>query len=264
MIKSLVITAAVLLSPTSWGLDLIGLLSPRFRCDDVIASVEGKRFRLGWLHHSFGNDLSCLKRLVALPGFEGARIHLINETCARNRTCARHEYLAGLSPRAFEKRLINDPIFRKRIKRIAKRAYAFYAEHFYPESRFWVGLLNSPALETQLSSKAFRLLADIVGAEWPGATIVYNPLTKGRIRGYVSELHGVGARLTAPCIVSLDGSESPSLSQLKSFVVNNRQCLILDWQVGYNCREPGETSAVSPRSRNCQALFPPRLFLEGL
>lgn len=264
MIKYLAITAAGLLSPANWGLDLIGLLSPRFRCNEVIESLEGRRFQLGWLHHSFGNDVSCLKRLVALPGFEGARIHLINETCARNRTCARHEYLAGLSPRTFEKRLTNDPVFRKRISQVAKRAYAFYVKHFNPDSRFWVGLSLSPSLETQLSSKAFRLLANIVGAEWPGVVIVYNPLSKGRIRGYTSELHGVGARLTAPCIVSLDGSESPSLSQLKAFVINNRQCLILDWQVGYNCREVGETSAVSPKLRTCKALVPPRLILEGL
>lgn len=190
----------------SIGQDYLGAQSPNCRIITAAAFVEqGTSF--GILDWTFGEGTKKIEDYLTRVQPKYFRIHLLNGPCVRGGNCGKYEPVYGYrmgtldaAIREGNKKLIGHVKARTTVYRnIAKR---------HVETKF----LLSPILEHNLSSAAWKVLADTVKRIWPEVQLVNNPMsaTGERYRGAWIEGHGQKGRLDAE-INSLDGDSASDI-----------------------------------------------------
>lgn len=223
------------------GHDTLAILHPEFSDHNQLP----KNTALGVLHWTFGSDTSRLRSYLNRVEPQTVRVHLINTTCVRNQNCGTYEIGYGYTIKTFDSAVRNK---KKDILTFVSQATKVYEELSakYPDTRF----LISPALEHNLSQKAWRVLADTVLEVWPTVRLVNSPLDTSRgerYRGAWLEGHGPYSS-TEVEINSLDGVDATDIaigSWLKRF---NKIKVLYVWSRSYNCRNQGPFE--DPRKRD--------------
>lgn len=228
----------------------LGMCHKDWNCDATIKLYDSQeRVILSYLENTFGTKCACVNRLLDSPKPKILRVHLIQSPCMRNKRCGRYEALWGYTA-ASASRAAQNPRSRLR-KRFARILGQFKQRIEGRELTCYV----SPCLECDLYEPARRTLTNLVSAAVPGCNIVDNPYQRRCLPGTVCEKHGINPRLSAPCIVDLDGIDG-SLVDMKKWVARYKHCdLSFYWELWMNCIR-GEF--VDPRKRSCR--YPQSLF----
>lgn len=230
---------------------LLGVCHPKFNCRGVQKLYKGKdRLIIGWLENTFGHKCQCLEPLLNDPREKIIRAHLIQSPCMRNKRCERYEALWGYTA-ASASRAAKNPRSRLR-KRFAVILERFRQRIEGKELTCYV----SPCLECDLYEPARRILANLVSAALPTCNIVDNPYRRRCLGGYTCEKHGENPRLSAPCIVDLDGIDGTTVN-MKKWVAKYQHCDIsYYWEYWMNCIR--SEKFINPRKRDCR--YPMSIF----
>jgi len=242
-IKLLVISL-LFLQTASATPSFLGLCHKQWNCKQTLQSFSSTEIKTGWLENTFGSRCRCGNQILQDPRDKVLRIHLVNSPCMRNNRCGKYEMLYKETARSASKKISrgNRRILKKfrritlRLKRRLERANGN------------VKLYVSPCLECDLNAKARKILLGIVSSYLPDALLVDNPYRQRCIKGVVCEKHGIKPKLSAPCIVDLDGVDG-GVVDMKKWLSNYSHCeLQYYWNYGMNCISGG---FVDPRLRSC-------------
>lgn len=171
--------------------------------------------RVSFLYHTFGTSYDGLKRLFADPRLKAFEVHLINEVCIRNRRCGPYEFGHGYDVNSYERAWKgNDAKMRVKFLQYVKSLQDFLASN-----RTAARCYLSPGLESNLSPQAGKKLLDFAKGVFPDCEIVWNPVQKTTVPGYITEWHGSDPGLKPPCISNLDG-EDIDFRERRSFAAN--------------------------------------------
>jgi hypothetical protein len=219
------ITAAlILLICNSWfcsilkaqGLDNIGyasfnITSPQFNCDGFISELNRlSSIHVSFLYNTFGNDFSCLERVVKLEKLKSLQIHLINEPGHRNSRLGSYEFLYSIST----PKLYNSLILQENVELKNK-----FIEYVKPIQNFIdtqvsasTEVIISPGLESNLTSSAGKIIVNWTRELFPNRRISFNQypnnsLAQLQTNSDFVESHGLFPKLTSPCIFNLDGAD---------------------------------------------------------
>ena len=224
---------------------LLGLCHPKFNCKGVQKLYEGQdTIILSWLENTFGNRCKCLEPLLDDARPKIIRAHLIQSPCMRNKRCGRYEALWGYTA-ASASRAAQNPRsrLRKRFSRILNR----FQKRI--NGRDNLTCYVSPCLECDLYEPARRTLTNLVSAAVPSCNVVDNPYRRRCLRGTVCEKHGINPRLSAPCIVDLDGVDG-RVVDMEKWVAKYQHCdLSFYWELWMNCIRG---DFIDPRKRDCK------------
>lgn len=232
------------ITPAYAAPSLLGVCHKDFPCKYVNDLYHGlERVELGWLENTFGTKCQCLDSLLNDARPKIIRAHLIQSPCMRNKRCGRYEVLWGYTA-ASATRAAQNPRSRLR-KRFARILEGFRRRIEGKELTCYV----SPCLECDLYEPARRVLANVVSAAVPSCNLVDNPYGRRCLSGYTCEKHGVNPKLSAPCIVDLDGIDGATVDIVK-WVARYKHCdLSYYWEPWMNCIRG---SFIDPRLRNCK------------
>jgi hypothetical protein len=223
---------------------LLGVCHKDFNCAGVERLYSGQdKVVISWLENTFGHKCQCLERLLNDARPKIIRAHLIQSPCMRNKRCGRYEALWGYTAASASRAARNSKSrLRQRFTAILER---FRQRIQGKELTCYV----SPCLECDLYEPARRELANLVSAALPTCNIVDNPYGRRCLSGFTCEKHGVNPKLSAPCIVDLDGIDGAKID-VKKWVAKYQHCdLSFYWEPWMNCIRG---SFVDPRSRNCR------------
>lgn len=232
------------IAPAYAAPSLLGVCHKDFPCRQVNNLYHGlEQVELGWLENTFGQDCRCVDSLLNDPRPKIIRAHLIQSPCMRNKRCGRYEALWGYTA-ASGSRAAQNP--RSRLRRRFTRILETFKRRVEGKE---LTCYVSPCLECDLYEPARRVLANLVSAAVPSCNVVDNPYRRKCLPGYTCEQHGVNPKLSAPCIVDLDGIDGATVD-MKSWVARYKHCdLSYYWEPWMNCIRG---SFVDPRSRNCK------------
>jgi hypothetical protein len=123
-----------------------------FPCKKFFRGLRGvKKLHISWLHDSFGNKNTCLKRVLADKRLKTVHIHLLNQVCVRNRNCAWYEVLSGYTISSLEEGLINyDAALYNKIGKFASKLQTLLDESLQPQTR----CIIDPLLEANVNDLA--------------------------------------------------------------------------------------------------------------
>lgn len=157
------------------GLAAYPLLSPKYPCDDFLETfTDAPIKRTVFLDGTFGNDKTCLKRFLKLPGKKLVEIHISNESGRRRFQLGVNDFLPNLTPieynRYWELKL---PIVVRPFERKVRSWQNFVKT--YPK----VTWLMSEGLESNGSILAAVNRINTIKKYWKGKT-VYNSNYSGR------------------------------------------------------------------------------------
>lgn len=229
----------------------LALCHKDWNCQATVKLYNGQQTIVtGWLENTFNSKCLCAERLLNDPRAKIARIHLANSVCMRNKRCGRYEVFAGetiaSANRQFERgRGRSVTKFKQVLARLKQRL---------------VGVNNltcyvSPCLECDLNETARRFMADLVSVALPNCNLVDNPHRKRCLPGATCEKHGIDNKLSAPCIIDLDGIDGTTVD-VKSWIARYKHCdLSYYWEPWMNCLKG---KFVDPQLRRCRYSF--RLF----
>lgn len=228
------------------GLSLIGLTSPHYDCDDVVAAFGRAPIVFGYLERTFGDDRRCLNRLLDHPQFAGVRVHIINGPCVRNRRCDRNEIVYGETIASLDRKLDQgDRALLDKIRAEMVRVRNALGPHLRDGKRYLV----SPILEHDVrSARGMRRLVDMARSVFGSRfRVVNNPVSGATDVGAdYREWHGDRPAARAPCLVDPDGSD---VSDFGAYADRYAGCrMILGWNSQMNCLNPGEDFR-APRDR---------------
>jgi len=164
--------------------------------------------RLSFLWRTFGDDLNCVERFLQLPTTKTLHVHLVNETCQRDSSCGKYEFVHGLSIDQYRETIIGG----------RANIHARLSDYLKPLQtllqRYREGLTCSisPGLESNLSPAAAKIIIARIRPIFPHCSVVWNPVGNNRfgiapISGTTLELHGSEPKLSPPCIAGLDGQD---------------------------------------------------------
>jgi hypothetical protein len=199
-----VITSKRLIN-VGWG--AYGIRNKNWECRKFLASMDNfRQINLAFLWDSFGENNDCLLSVMNDPRLKNLEVILFNEVCQRNRNCASHEFLAGISTNDYENALLHrDQKTMRRIKRYMNKVVAFFALNLKPTTQLFV----SPGLESNLSGPAMHVLVRLASRLFPGALMIENPESGGSnysAGATFREYHGTGLpNPWRPCVTDLDG-----------------------------------------------------------
>jgi len=228
------------------GQDYLGLSHPKFDAKEALKYLPSNP-AIGVLDNTFGANDSNLRLLLnnAHPSF--LRVHILNTTCVRNKNCGKYELLYGHTVNSLDKALRNK---NKRLLDAYKGRVSSYKD--LSNSCLPTSFLLSPALEHNLSKKAWRVLADATLEVWPEVQLVNSPegrLTAERYKSAWIERHGKNPGKDAD-ITSPDGEEATDFDSVKyKKLIESlpRLKIALLWSRGFNCRTQG--NFLDPRKR---------------
>lgn len=189
------------------GMSPYGLLSPQWPCAATIAADrEIPVLRKAVLWNTFGNDTGCLEQYLADPRLAALEIHLINEVCQRHGRCGKYEFLAGMTVKEYNAKLLaKDPVLVERLRKYLEAPARLLEQHRRPHTACFI----SPGLESNLSHAAAVTLMELVQPHFPACKLVWNPVGGSPharpIPGTLFEAHGPYSPLSPPCIANLDG-----------------------------------------------------------
>jgi hypothetical protein len=199
------------------------LTAPTFNCDGFIAATAPLReIHISFLYNTFGNDFSCLNRLLTDPRVKSLQVHLINEPGHRNNRLGNYEFLYGVgSVNVWNKKMAaRDAALKSKLAQYVIPLQQNLAENLRDDIEFYV----SPGLESNLGDRAGRVLVAWTRELFPDARIVWNAYRGSRntikpTRADLMEGHGFSPALKAPCIYNMDGLDvtypnRPALGQL--------------------------------------------------
>lgn len=196
---------------TNVGLAIFNLTAPRFNCNGYLESTAGlKSLHVAFLYNTFGNDFSCLKRVLADPRLESIEIALINEPGHRNKRLGSYEFLFNEGSVADWNRKVQrkDPRLKNKLGKYVQPLQAVLNDHLRTTTELFI----NPGLESNLSDTSGRVLVAWTRELFPNARIVWNPLSarparRRATRADVLEGHGLNPNLDAPCIYNMDGTD---------------------------------------------------------
>lgn len=206
-----IFSEATLNGLTNVGYAPFNLTSPRFNCSGFLASLKPfNELHISFLYNTFGNDFSCLNKLLADSRLKTLDINLINEPGHRNGRLGKYEFLYDVGT-------VNqyDQKLRKRDRRL-KRKFDQYVRLLQDELkdnlRPHTSLVINPGLESNISVAAARVLVRWSRDAFPDARIVWNPFVESLTRRHtvdadLIEGHGLYPRLKAPCFYNMDGTD---------------------------------------------------------
>jgi hypothetical protein len=221
ILLSIVTLVATLFVPVSseanaQGLPNVGyapfnLTANKFNCNGFIKSIEPlEEVHIAFLFNTFGNNFSCLERLLADPRLKTLEVNLINEPGHRNNRLGSYEFLYGVgSVATWNKKLsARNPALKQKYINYVKPIQAVLAEHLRPHTT----LMINPGLESNVSASAGRVLIAWTRDLFPDARIVWNPHRASlNTRKFVSadliEGHGQFPALREPCVYNMDGTD---------------------------------------------------------
>lgn len=199
------------------------LTAPKFNCDGFIqATTSLKEIHLSFLYNTFGNDFSCLNRLLQDERVKSLQVHLINEPGHRNNRLGKYEFLHGVGTvNQWNKRMVaRDTALKVKLTSYVKPLQDNLEQNLRDDVEFYV----SPGLESNLGDRAGRVLVSWTRELFPNARIVWNAYRGSRntirpTRADLMEGHGFSPALKAPCIYNMDGLDvayptRPALGQL--------------------------------------------------
>lgn len=203
-------------SESSDGLTNIGyapfnLTAQKFNCDGFIESLKPlTEIHIAFLYNTFGNDFSCLNRLLADQRLKTLEVNLINEPGHRNNRLGTYEFLYGVgSVNTWNTKLKNrDARLRQKYVDYVKPLQDVLSSNLQPHT----SLLINPGLESNLSAQAGRVLIQWTRPLFPDARIVWNPhraslSTRKYVGADLIEGHGLYPPLKAPCVYNMDGTD---------------------------------------------------------
>jgi hypothetical protein len=209
------------------------LTAPTFNCNGFIdATSSFKELHISFLYNTFGNDFSCLNRLLTDPRVKSLQVHLINEPGHRNKRLGKYEFLYGVgSVSQWNKKMTS----RNSALKVKLTQYvAPLQENLAANLRDDIDLYVSPGLESNLGDKAGAVLVEWTRELFPNARVVWNAFRGSRntikpTRADLMEGHGFSPNIKAPCIYNMDGLDvayptRPALGQ-----VNHREGGMKNW-----------------------------------
>lgn len=224
------------------GLSYIGMCNKTWNCERTLRTWRGEPF--GWLENSFGEECSCVDKLLATKVSKVVRVHILNGPCMRNRRCGKHEAFYGYNYKSASRAIIRGKgRLVDRVKVLIERT-----KERLSKANGKLTCYVSPCLECDLYDRARRILANAVSAVLPYCNIVDNPNVYPCLRGTVCERHGENPVVARPCIVDLDGKDGATVD-LKKWMDKYRACDIrFVWYPWMNCISG---KFIDPRQRKC-------------
>lgn len=228
------------------GPSYLGLCHPKFSCDAAIKSYDGQETIVaGWLENTFASDCKCADRLLQDARPKVVRVHIANGPCMRNKRCGKYEILYGQTAASASREFIRgrgESVVK--FKRVLERLRIRLSKAVGPTTVY-----VSPCLECDLNGRARRVMGALVSSALPGCNLVDNPYRQSCLTGTTCEKHGTNPRLSAPCIMDLDGIDGATID-VKKWVDKYRHCdLTYYWEPWMNCIRG---KFIDPRSRNCK------------
>lgn len=196
---------------TNVGLAVFNLTAPKFNCTGYLESTRGlSALHVSFLYNTFGNDFSCLKRVLADPRLESIEIALINEPGHRNKRLGSYEFLFTEGSVSDWNRKVGrkDARLKTKLAKYVVPLQTVLSENLRPETQLFI----NPGLESNLSDTSGRVLIAWTRELFPNARIVWNPLSarparRKATRADVLEGHGLNPNLNEPCIYNMDGTD---------------------------------------------------------
>jgi hypothetical protein len=196
---------------TNIGFATFNLTSPDFNCTGFLSATKNlNSLHISFLYNTFGNDFSCLIRLLQEDRLDTLQIHLINEPGHRNNRLGDYEYLKTVGSVANYNKLMesNSVKLRQKFANYVEPLKVILDEYMHPG----INLIINPGLESNLSDAGGKNLVSWAREEFPEAKIVWNPSTpapirRGRTEADFIEGHNLTPRLNAPCIYNMDGTD---------------------------------------------------------
>lgn len=228
------------------GQDYLALSHPKFDAKEAIKYLPDNP-AIGMLDSTFGVKDSSLRLLLINRPPSFLRVHILNTTCVRNKNCGSYESVRGYTISTLDQAIRNK---NKRLLAAYKERVKIYRD--LSTSCSTTSFLLSPALEHNLSKKAWRVLADATHDVWPEVQLVNSPEGRGaaeRYKGAWVERHGSNPGKDAD-ITSPDGEEATDFNSVKyKKLIESlpRLKIVLLWSRGFNCRTQGEF--LDPRKR---------------
>lgn len=260
------------------GFAAFNLTAPTFNCSGFLNAIaELETLHIAFLYNTFGNDFSCLIKILKDPRLETLEVHLINEPGHRNRRLGSYEFLFGVGSVSRYDRLVkskNAALKRKFIKYVSPLQKVLSA-NLQPHTSLFV----NPGLESNLSDRSGKVLISWTRSMFSDARVVWNPLLpkpkrRANTRADIIEGHNLSPNINEPCIYNLDGTDVsyPGLPALgekehkegesKNWVQSGRplhqlletfanECEVAYiWTAESNGLDRKETRFVDPRKRN--------------
>lgn len=196
---------------TNVGFAPFNLTAPKFNCTGYLESLKGlSTIHVAFLYNTFGNDFSCLKKVLADPRLESIEIALINEPGHRNRRLGDYEFLFTEGSVSDWNRKVGrkDARLKAKLTKYVVPLQTLLNAHLRPETQLFI----NPGLESNLSDSSGKVLVSWTRELFPNARIVWNPLSarpsrRRATRADVIEGHGLNPNLNAPCIYNMDGTD---------------------------------------------------------
>jgi len=232
-------------------------INERTLCDDHLALLHSKYDAkgaaavhiagncIGVLDYTFSASIANLRTFLSNADVSAVRIHIINNTCVRNRNCGKYEIGYGYTLAS-----LNSAILKKdsKILNFLKERVALYKKFFqseFPNTPVYI----SPILEHNLSKEAWRILADTTHDVWL-VGLVNNPM--GGVAGEVYrearlEDHGNKNLSKTSVFVSTDGVEIMDIDSVKYANDTASKKQTHRWSRRNNCRDQGPWK--DPRAR---------------
>lgn len=260
------------------GFAAFNLTAPSFNCSAFVkASSDLPELHVAFLYNTFGNDFSCLNRILRDPRLKTLEVALINEPGHRNARLGPYEFLSNEGS-VF--------LWDEKLRRRDKRLKAKFNKYVQPLKRVLnenlqehTSLIVNPGLESNVSDRAGRVLIAWTREEFPNSRVVWNPLKpsparRKNTRADFIEGHNLSPNIAEPCIYNMDGTDvsfpdRPAIGernyeegQVKNWVQSgtplfqlieqfaNRCEVAFVWTAESNGINERATSFVDPRKRN--------------
>lgn len=263
------------------GLGLFHLANPKINCDATLAALNPLPvLNISWLYNTFGNNFSCLRKLMTDSRLVSLQTHLINEPGHRNSRLGSYEFLSGVGTiYQWQARLIKgDKVLKRKFFKYVKPLQKLLAENLGNQTE----CLINPGLESNITNKrAAKTLLSWTREAFPNCSIVWNPVSTAalsftKIGADLYESHGVRPKVVKnKCIVNMDGTDINfperysrnarfhKLGQPKNWINAGRDLqaymqnysnicpLVFLWVTEFNCIDPNSDKFVDPRKRRC-------------
>lgn len=196
---------------TNVGFAAFNLTAPRFNCASFFSATRKvKELHISFLYNTFGNNFSCVKRLLHDPRLKTLEVALLNEPGHRNKRLGSYEFLHSVGDVNRWRSVMdqNDPSVKAKFTAYVQPLKRLLDQNLSPSTE----LLINPGLESNLSDAGGKNLVQWSRELFPSARIVWNPLVaspgrRTQTNADFIEGHGISPSLNEPCVFNLDGTD---------------------------------------------------------
>ena len=251
-------------SESIFGLSILALQHPNFNCDMFFEAIKGlKSLNIGYLHHTFGFNNECLKRVLNDDRLQTIQVYLVNEVCARNFNCGNYETFGQRTADEMQALAwMQEEMFINIYRFIARNSYSFLMNHMKTDTICYV----SPGLESNYTpTAAERVLKPVKEIFGDRCLYVYNPVQEEKVTAFHNflETHHDFVVPDVPYIAGMDGIEL-EFDDIFTTYPRKWERFILDayidkhkrkadkiylWHSWFNCIPNGGFQ--DPRARDC-------------